>query len=41
MKEFIQIKIASPKKILSWTERSLPNGELIGEIKKSVSLIYT
>jgi len=36
MKDFVQIKIASPKKILSWTERILPNGEFIGEIKKSV-----
>lgn len=38
MKNFIfaKIKIASPQKILSWTERSLENGLLIGEIKKSV-----
>jgi hypothetical protein len=36
MKNFVQIKIASPKKILTWTERSLPNGELIGEVKKSM-----
>lgn len=38
MKRFIlaKIKIASPQKILSWTERSLKNGSLIGEVKKSV-----
>lgn len=36
MKEYIKINIASPHKILSWTERSLPNGNLIGEIRKSV-----
>lgn len=36
MKDFVQIKIASPKTILNWTERSLPNGEYIGEIKKSM-----
>lgn len=35
-KEYIQIKLASPKKILSWCERSLENGKNIGEIKKSV-----
>lgn len=34
MKSFIKINIASPQKILSWTERPLPNGELIGEVKK-------
>lgn len=33
MKDYIKINIASTKKILSWTERSLPNGELIGEVK--------
>ena len=38
MKQFIfaKIKIASPQKILNWTERSLRNGELIGEIQKPV-----
>lgn len=33
-KEFIKISIASPQKILNWVERPLPNGELVGEIKK-------
>ena len=37
MRNFIKIKIASPKKILSWTERPLPNGELIGEVKKPMN----
>lgn len=36
-KNFISIKLASPQKILSWTERPLPNGELIGEIKNPES----
>lgn len=36
IKEYFQTKIASPEKILIWTERLLPNGKLIGEIKKSV-----
>lgn len=36
MKEYIKINIASPKKILKWTERLLPNGKLIGEVQKSV-----
>lgn len=34
MKEYIRINLASPQKILSWTERALPTGELIGEITK-------
>lgn len=34
MKNFIKINIASPQKILSWTERLLPNkGKYIGEVK--------
>lgn len=33
-KEHIRIRLASPKDILSWTERLLPNNKLIGEIKK-------
>lgn len=37
IKEHITIKIASPQKILSWTERMLPNGKLIGEITSSAS----
>lgn len=34
MKEYIKINLASPQRILNWTERPLPNGELIGEITK-------
>nr|YP_009145380.1 RNA polymerase beta' subunit [Cryptoglena skujai]AKL39005.1 RNA polymerase beta' subunit [Cryptoglena skujai] len=38
IKEYFQTKIASPEKILTWTERLLPNGKLIGEITKSESI---
>jgi len=41
MKEFIRINLASPKKILTWTERPLPNGVFIGEVFKSETLDYT
>lgn len=34
-KSYVEIKIASPKKVLEWTERSLISGELIGEVKNS------
>lgn len=37
-KNYIKINIASPKKILKWTERSLPNRELIGKITKPIRL---
>lgn len=38
--EMIQIKIASPKTILQWSERKLPNGEIIGEILKPETMNY-
>lgn len=38
-KEFIKIKIASPKTILNWGERLLPTNKLIGKITKSVRKI--
>jgi len=38
MKEYIKINLASPKKILEWTERSLPSGELVGELKKALCI---
>ena len=34
IKKYFKINLASPKKILKWTERSLPNGELIGKVTK-------
>lgn len=36
MKEHIKINIASPRKILEWTERILPDGKKIGEITQAV-----
>nr|YP_009538654.1 RNA polymerase beta' subunit [Phacus pleuronectes]AYQ93660.1 RNA polymerase beta' subunit [Phacus pleuronectes] len=35
IKKYIKINLASPKKILKWSERSLPNGELLGKVTKS------
>lgn len=34
IKEFLKINLASPEKILKWTERLLPNGKLVGKITK-------
>lgn len=36
LKEHLRIKLASPKDILTWSERLLPNGKLVGEIKKNM-----
>ncbi len=38
MKEYIKINIASPQKVLEWTERALPDGKLLGEITKSTKV---
>jgi len=38
--EMVQIKLASPKTILQWSERKLPNGEIIGEILKPETMNY-
>lgn len=35
-KNYLKLDIVSPNLILEWTERSLPNGELIGRITKSI-----
>ena len=40
-KDLIKINIVAPKKILSWTERVLPNGQLLGEITKPESFIIS
>lgn len=36
IENYLKLDIVSPKLILEWTERSLPNGEIIGKIKKSL-----
>lgn len=36
MKSYLQINIASYKQILKWSERKLPNGELVGKITNSL-----
>ena len=30
--EMVGVKLASPQKIREWSERKLPNGEIVGEI---------
>jgi DNA-directed RNA polymerase subunit beta' len=42
MKEFdyIKIKLASPFRILQWSNRRLPNGQFVGEVQKSETINY-
>ena len=37
---YIKIKLASPFRILQWSNRKLPNGQFIGEIQKSETINY-
>ena len=38
--DYIKIKLASPARILRWTNRRLPNGQYIGEVQKSETINY-
>jgi esterase/lipase superfamily enzyme len=38
MRNYLQIKLASPQKVLEWTERLLPNNKKVGEVKKAMRL---
>jgi len=38
--DYIKIKLASPVRILQWSQRRLPNGQLIGEVQKSETINY-
>nr|YP_010613854.1 RNA polymerase beta' subunit [Andreaea regularis]WAS08599.1 RNA polymerase beta' subunit [Andreaea regularis] len=38
--QHLQIRLASPEQIRSWAERTLPNGEIVGQITKPYTLHY-
>lgn len=38
--EMIGVKLASPEKIREWSQRQLPNGEIVGEIRKPDTMNY-
>ena len=38
--DYLRISIASPKRIKSWAERQLPNGEIVGEILKPETINF-
>lgn len=38
--EMVGVKLASPTRIKEWSERRLPNGEIVGEIRKPDTMNY-
>lgn len=38
--DYVKINLASPKKIKSWGERILPNGQVVGEVTKPETINY-
>jgi DNA-directed RNA polymerase subunit beta' len=38
--DYIKIKLASPDRIKQWGQRILPNGQIIGEVKKAETINY-
>ena len=38
--DYIKIKLASPIRILQWSNRRLPNGQFVGEVQKSETINY-
>lgn len=38
--DYIKISLASPSKIRSWGERTLPNGQIVGEVTKPETINY-
>ena len=38
--DYLKIKLASPRRILQWSNRTLPNGQLVGEIQKTDTVNY-
>ena len=38
--DYIKINLASPTRIKDWGQRLLPNGQIIGEVKKPETINY-
>ena len=37
---YIKIRLASPNRLLQWTNRKLPNGQFVGEVRNSETINY-
>jgi len=38
--DYLRITVASPKRIKSWSQRTLPTGEIIGEVLKPETINF-
>lgn len=38
--DYLKIKLASPTRIQQWGQRALPNGQIVGEVKKAETINY-
>ena len=38
--DYLRISIASPKRIRSWSERTLPSGEIVGEVLRAETINF-
>jgi DNA-directed RNA polymerase beta' subunit len=38
--DYVKIGIASPERIRQWGERTLPNGQIVGEVTKPETINY-
>ena len=38
--DFVKINLASPGRIRTWGERTLPNGQIVGEVVKPETINY-
>ena len=41
--DYVKISIASPQRIMDWGQRTLPNGQVVGEVTKpeTITVSYT
>ena len=38
--DYVQITLASPDRVMEWGQRTLPNGQVVGEVTKPETINY-
>jgi len=38
--DYVKITLASPERVMSWGQRTLPNGQVVGEVTKPETINY-
>jgi len=38
--DYVKINLASPERIKEWAEKTLPNGEIVGEVTQPETINY-